>query len=81
MRVKEFKEKANKVKSMMGSPDYETVSEELRKDEKKLIVSIFWNKLIFFKEHNKKTRKGIVCSISFVVKSSWRFINWKKNEK
>ena len=48
MRVKEFKEKANKVKSMMGSPDYETVSEELRKDEKKLIVSKFWNKLICF---------------------------------
>jgi len=26
----------------MGLPDYETASEELRKDEKKLIVSFFF---------------------------------------
>jgi len=26
----------------MGSPEYETASEELRKDEKKLIVSYFF---------------------------------------
>jgi len=26
----------------MGSPEYETASEELRKDEKKLIVSFFF---------------------------------------
>ena len=39
MRVKEFKEKSEKVKSMMGHENYEAMNEELRKDEKKLGVS------------------------------------------
>jgi hypothetical protein len=59
----------------MGSPDYETVSEDLRKDEKKLIVSFFLVLIFYFKEHNKKTRKGIVCSIPFATKLSRRFVN------
>ena len=39
MRVKEFKEKTLLVKSSMGNENYETLSEELKKDEKKLAVS------------------------------------------
>jgi len=39
VRVKEFKEKSEKAKSMMGSEGYEALAEELRKDEKKLAVS------------------------------------------
>jgi hypothetical protein len=39
VRVKEFKEKSEKVKSMMGMEQYETLAEDLRKDEKKLAVS------------------------------------------
>jgi hypothetical protein len=39
VRVKEFKEKSEKVKALMGSESFEQASEELRKDEKKLAVS------------------------------------------
>jgi len=39
VRVKEFKEKSEKVKSMMGHESYEVMNDELRKDEKKLGVS------------------------------------------
>jgi len=38
--VKEFKEKSEKSKSMLGSEGYEAMNEELRKDEKKLSVSL-----------------------------------------
>jgi len=55
---------------MMGSPEYETASEELRKDEKKLIVSYIFSLIFYFSEYNKKTRKNIVCCISFIVKFS-----------
>jgi hypothetical protein len=39
VRVKEFKEKSEKVKSLMGTEQYEVFADELRKDEKKLAVS------------------------------------------
>ena len=39
VRVKEFKEKSEKVKSLMGSENFEQAAEDLRKDEKKLAVS------------------------------------------
>jgi hypothetical protein len=37
--VKEFKEKSEKAKLMMGTQEYEGLADELRKDEKKLAVS------------------------------------------
>jgi hypothetical protein len=40
VRVKEYKEKAEKVKSLMGSETYEHAAEDLKKDEKKLAVSV-----------------------------------------
>jgi hypothetical protein len=36
VRVKEFKEKSEKLKSNMGVEEYEQASQDLRKDEKKL---------------------------------------------
>tara|TARA_B110001450_G_C17206090_1_gene313472 strand:+ start:168 stop:350 length:183 start_codon:yes stop_codon:yes gene_type:complete len=38
--VKEFKNKSEHAKNQMGSENYEAVSEELKKDEKKLGVSL-----------------------------------------
>lgn len=40
VRVKEFKEKTNKVKAMEGSPDFEAACEDARKDERKLVAMI-----------------------------------------
>lgn len=37
--MKEFKQKSEDLKRMIGSESYEQLTEELRKDEKKLAVS------------------------------------------
>jgi hypothetical protein len=39
VRVKEFKEKSQSIKSSMGNENYEALADELKKDEKKLAVS------------------------------------------
>ena len=41
VRVKEFKEKSENLKNLVGSDEYDVKVEELRKDEKKLAVSIY----------------------------------------
>ena len=55
MRVKEFKEKSEKVKSMMGHENYEAMNEELRKDEKKLGVSTLFK--VYFRRTSSKNKK------------------------
>ena len=55
MRVKEFKEKSEKVKSMMGHESYEVMNDELRKDEKKLGVSILFR--VYFRRTSSKNKK------------------------
>ena len=51
VRVREFKEKSNQLKRIMDSGDtekYEMAAEDLRKDEKKLGVSIYFTLLLYF---------------------------------
>ena len=47
MRVKEFKEKSEELKSLYGTDGYDAAAEELRKNEKKLAVSIFYSLFYF----------------------------------
>ena len=48
MRVKEFKEKSERAKELMGSGDYEAACEDLRKDEKRLASMIKKQEKVLF---------------------------------
>ena len=48
VRVKEFKDKSERVKEMMSSPDYEAACEDLRKDEKRLTSMIKKQEKVLF---------------------------------
>ena len=52
VRVKEFKEKSENLNKLKGSEGYEAAAEELRKDEKKLAVSILFLIMTFDIEYN-----------------------------
>lgn len=48
VRVKEFKDKSERIKELMGSPDYEAACEDLRKDEKRLASMIKKQEKVLF---------------------------------
>ena len=48
VRVKEFKEKTNRVKSMEGTAEFDQACDELRKDERKLVTMIKKQEKVLF---------------------------------
>jgi len=68
-RVKDFKDKTEKFKSLMGTEDYEAAQEELRKDEKKISCN------------HQEARKSTFRSFPFAIKFGRKSINREKNEK
>ena len=57
VRVKEFKEKSENLKNIVGQEGYEVKVEELRKDEKKLAVSIFKSLIILYYRTSLKSKR------------------------
>ena len=86
MRVKEFKDKSEKLKNMVeggaSSDKSEAISEELRKDEKKLGVSstAFGTNCIII-EHHQEVRKGAICGFPLALEFGGGSPNREEDEE